>query len=125
VRHIFSGILPRPDTLQAYQSSVPDIAERLVALAEREQAHRHSHEDDMHAIIRKEAEHEYQFRFRGDALALTILFTCVAFAALLWFTGADAVPVACLVGTPVLSGLGALLAARRSGSGTKSRTPQH
>jgi hypothetical protein len=72
-------ILPRPETLQAYQTSVPDIAERLVALAEQEQAHRHCHEDDMHAIIGREAEQEHQLRSRSDALALIMLFACVAF----------------------------------------------
>ena len=41
-RHeLHQGPLPHPDILRLYDSVVPGLAERIVKMAEREQAHRH------------------------------------------------------------------------------------
>lgn len=41
----FTGPLPPPDVLHGYEQVLPGAAERIVAMAEREQGHRHQVED--------------------------------------------------------------------------------
>lgn len=38
----FSGPIPHPDVLREYDKIIPGAAERIVAMAEREQEHRHA-----------------------------------------------------------------------------------
>lgn len=42
----FSGPIPPPEILAGYQSILPDAPERILKMAEKEQSHRHSLEDD-------------------------------------------------------------------------------
>lgn len=42
----FSGPIPPPEILAGYQSILPDAPERILIMAEKEQAHRHSLEND-------------------------------------------------------------------------------
>ncbi|HHQ4525524.1 DUF2335 domain-containing protein [Aeromonas veronii] len=41
-REFFSGPLPPPKVLKSYETILPGTAERIIQMAEREQAHRHS-----------------------------------------------------------------------------------
>lgn len=41
VRESFSGPLPHPSVLEDYEKVMPGLSERIVAMAEREQRHRH------------------------------------------------------------------------------------
>lgn len=45
VSQSYSGPLPRPSDLQAYEDTLPGVADRIVSMAEREQVHRHEAED--------------------------------------------------------------------------------
>lgn len=47
----FSGPLPPPSVLQGYNDIVPDAAERILSMAEREQAHRHDHDSQFVQLL--------------------------------------------------------------------------
>ena len=80
-----SGPIPDPATLQQYDILVPGSAQRIIAMAEREQAHRHAREaEEQAADIRHRdeltaAQMENAKRvFRSDALGQTFGFIVAA-----------------------------------------------
>ena len=62
----WSGPLPAPESLAKYDSVVPGSAERILAMAEKEQNHRHQTED-------KAARRQYVIAF----LSVLFAFACV------------------------------------------------
>ena len=62
----FEGPLPPPDDLQAYESILPGVAERIVGMAEGQIAHRQD-------IERKEAGRASLGIYSGTALAFAVL----------------------------------------------------
>lgn len=57
----FQGPLPPPDILIQYNNIQPGFAERIVAMAEKEQAHRHSLEGTVVSSSFKEAQRGQQY----------------------------------------------------------------
>ncbi len=45
-QELYSGPIPHPDLLKKYDSVIPGLAERIVAMAEEEQKHRHKLDDE-------------------------------------------------------------------------------
>ena len=92
----YSGPLPPPAQLEQYNQIVPGAAERLLAMVEREQRHRHSVE---RAAVEVEREHFVGIPKRGQTLAVALALVCLAVAAGLFATGRTA------GGSAVLAGL--------------------
>lgn len=77
VQRVHSGPLPAPDTYGHYEQVLPGSAERILAMAEKEQDHRHRSEGRV--IF-----HEYGIRYvsqGGAILALMMLCSLVAYCA--------------------------------------------
>lgn len=77
VRKSHSGPLPSPEMYAEYESAHPGSAERILQMAEKEQAHRHLNEGKM-------VTHEYGVRYTsqvGAILALVLLCGTVAYCA--------------------------------------------
>ncbi|MEA3053998.1 MAG: hypothetical protein QOG72_2901 [Sphingomonadales bacterium] len=68
-----SGWLPTPDDLAAYETILPGLAERIVAMPEREQKHRHE-------VIENALDRDYQLKHRGQTLAITSMVLLLAFS---------------------------------------------
>ena len=67
----FSGPLPPPSTLERYEQIAPGAAERVIAMAERNQAHRH-------ALETAAVHHEIQISNRGQVCALIVALTGIS-----------------------------------------------
>lgn len=75
VSRTHQGPLPPPELLHGYEQALPGAAERIVAMAEREQAHRHTQEARMIGG-------EYRTRWSGQAamiIAIIVLGLLVAY----------------------------------------------
>jgi uncharacterized membrane protein len=70
------GPLPAPEDLEAYENTCPGAAERILAMAERNQGHRHS-------LERATLDANVDLQTRGQRLAITAL---VAMLLLIGFT---------------------------------------
>lgn len=68
----FAGPLPHPSILEGYDKVIPGAAERILAMAEREQAHRHKMDSDHLSLLARE-------RSRGQTYGFAI--GCVAIVA--------------------------------------------
>lgn len=67
----YSGPLPRPEDLAKYDQVVPGSAERIIAMAEREMAHRH----------------EGDRRTQKGVITTTIISICFAFISVIILSG--------------------------------------
>ena len=120
------GPLPAPEELHAYNQLVPGAAERIIAMAEREQATRHNSDDlAQRADIRhrdelvKSQQANARGVFRSDLLGQTLGFllaaACVACAAYTALNGAHpSVPIAFLA-FPLASVIKALRSRKDNG----------
>jgi uncharacterized membrane protein len=70
-RKFHKGPLPAPEDFEHYDTVLPGAAERIIAMAEKEQAHRHDAE-------RKVIFHEFGTRYVGQVGALVALVLLVA-----------------------------------------------
>lgn len=104
----WSGPLPAPADLEKFNQLIPNGAERILAMAEREQAHRIEYERlGLPATIRESR--------RGQILGSIISLAAVLGAVIAAVIGAPwQVPVA-LVGVPVLGLVKAIVRPRPSG----------
>lgn len=75
---MFTGPLPPPVVLEGYEAVVPGSAERIMAMAEKEQDHRHSREDEIVRIFS-----------RGQWLAFVLGVLALGSATLLLALGRD------------------------------------
>lgn len=79
----FSGPLPRPELLAAYNEIIPDGAERIMRLTEKEQDHRHEWERNQQTLVGIVAHQEYGTTSRGQlfglVVAILIMATGIAF----------------------------------------------
>lgn len=71
-----SGWLPSPKYLRDYEAILPGLAERIVALPEREQAHRHK-------VVEQAVRDDAALKRRGQALAMASLVLLLALSVLL------------------------------------------
>lgn len=77
VQKTYRGPLPTPESFEHYEAVLPGSAERILAMAEKEQNHRHSSEDRV-------ISYEYTARYIGQAgavVALCLLASLVAYCA--------------------------------------------
>lgn len=87
----FSGPIPPPESLEHYEQIIPGLADRLVAMAERETAHRHEIEKldaqrNIEAVRKTFAE-----RRIGQGCAFIVALTAIAGAVYCASIGAYAV----------------------------------
>lgn len=66
------SLLPPPDDLDRYVQHLPGAAERLLAAAEREQAHRHQIENALLAIDRDGVPRSFESHRRACWIALVV-----------------------------------------------------
>ena len=82
--------MPPPGTLQAYEQMLPGAAERMMAMAEREQAHRHQ--------LRTQEQHFQRTwlaeRARGQWLSFFLAVLCVGAAIYFFHKGNHAAGIA-------------------------------
>lgn len=75
-----SGPLPSPKHLKQYEECHPGLAERIVSMAEREQAHRHKTIDSMEtfrsATLKHLSRRDARGQYLGAALATSVLGFC-------------------------------------------------
>ena len=70
----FSGPLPHPEILKGYQQLIPDAPERILRMAEKEQSHRQSAENEMLAQNRRNIEGSISANRRSQILAACAIF---------------------------------------------------
>jgi len=86
-QEIFSGPLPKPETLAQYEQIKPGFAERLILMAEKEQKERH---ENQRALIQIEQQNQIatnQSIKRGQLLALVAVFAMIGYCSYLAFLG--------------------------------------
>lgn len=100
----WSGPLPPPAALEKFNEIIPNGADRIVKMAEAEQAHRHTYEKDGLAASTAEAS-------RGQFLGAFISCLAICAAGYAAHVGAHAAAAA-LVGIPILGIVQALIRPR-------------
>jgi uncharacterized membrane protein len=105
IRAVRSGPLPDAAELQRYNQITPGLADRIVAMAEKEQGHRHSLQTTVVA-----GEHKRQARGQLYALAATVVLSGVATTALMH--GAE--KIGCTALGVIAACIGAFLLERRA-----------
>jgi uncharacterized membrane protein len=104
-----SGPLPAPEDLQAYETALPGLAERIVSSFEREQAHRHRMEGER-------SRGDYRLKARGQLMGLVALFAMLAIVAFMVREGAAteaaALGTAVMIGVVAVYVTGRVIAAR-------------
>lgn len=79
----YRGPVPDPETLRRYGEVIPTAPERILAMAEREQTHRHKLDCAVHAGAEQEFQAELKLRSRAQWMACVLVIMLVALAA--WF----------------------------------------
>jgi uncharacterized membrane protein len=74
-RSSYTSPLPSPDDLDRYVAHLPDAAERLLSVGEREQAQRHQVENRLLAIDEREMPRFYAGQRAGQAMSLILGLT--------------------------------------------------
>jgi len=90
----FSGPLPHPRHLQAYNEILPGAADRIIAMAEKEQAHRHSWED-------KSLKFDFSYSVLGIALGFLVALALLLLAYMSSQAGHQTVALAFLAASSV------------------------
>lgn len=91
---MFSGPLPPPEILAKYDDVSPGFAERLMTMAENNQAHRHAMERE---VIPARAKLE----LRGQIIGAAIAFLVLAFAGWFVYLGKSTTAIGLVVGEAV------------------------
>lgn len=100
----FSGPLPPPGVLQGYEDVVPGAAERIIAMAESEQNHRHH-------IQRESTNKHYAFRRTGQFFGLLVALGGLTTAGYIAYLGHPA--AASVIGGTTLLGMVAVFVTGR------------
>ncbi len=112
--NMWQGPLPPPEHLERFNSVVPGAAERILAMAEKQQNHRIALEE--HAVKEQLVQSK-----RGQLFGLVIGLGGILLAAFLAYLGFST--SAATVGSVALSGLAIAFIVGRTGQGTKSSKP--
>lgn len=91
-QRFFSGPLPPPEMLAQYNQAAPNAADRIIAMAEQEQAHRQQ-------LERSQAENDHTLKTRGQLFGILSLIAILLLAAFLAYLGNAASAVTLTVGT--------------------------
>jgi uncharacterized membrane protein len=105
----WTGPLPPPAALEQFERVIPGSAERILQMAEREQAHRIGQEN-------KGLRAEIEDSTRGQWLGGIVAFSAIAGAALNSVFGGPWQASVALVGVPILGAVQAFIRGRESGS---------
>lgn len=115
----YTSPLPSPDDLARYNELIPDGAERLLAVGEREQAHRHEIERRLVSLDEKGMPEFYDGQRRGHYVSLALGIGYEAVMVVVVLAGA---PIAGVAGAAV--GIGAMVwAVRRDTDSTSKPEP--
>jgi uncharacterized membrane protein len=108
-RRIHKGPLPAPEDFAKYNNIVPGAGERILAMAERNQAHRHAMEEREAAqtdaeieIDKSDSANEFVLKTRGQWLAFGTLLLLVPLALYLAYLG-DTSAAALIAGAAMVS----------------------
>lgn len=99
-----SGPLPRPSDMAAYETIQPGFAERIMRMAEGEQAQRHASMNDM---VRK----GYDLKSRGQIFAIGSVVILTGFASYIAYLG-NTTAAAAVVTIGIVGVVGAFVARR-------------
>lgn len=107
-----SGWLPTPEFMKQYDLALPGLAERIVALPEREQSFRHNTTKDI-------VSRDYKLRTTGQWMGLAALAMILAFCAFLtiWGFGKQAAWVA---GTVIIGTVGVFVTGQLFNAGSST-----
>lgn len=108
----YSGPMPHPKHLKAYEEIKPGSAQEIIGMAQAEQAHRH-------AMQRMEMSYPYW----GLAAGFVGLVTCVGGAVTLGLYGHEGVAGG-MLGVPALGVIGWFIKSRISGEGNQEAKPK-
>jgi len=86
----FTGPLPPPDIMRAYGAVDPSFPERIMAMAEREQAHAHAMDAEEHGLVRFDVGARWKATGRGSQYGLAALVAILIAALACVFHGAVA-----------------------------------
>lgn len=100
------GPLPAPEDLEAYERLIHNGADRIMQMAEKEQAHRHTREDENDRA-------ETKLQSQGQTIGTAIVFALLLLATAFVFTGHEA-PAITIFSVTIL-GLGSIFVLRRHG----------
>ena len=82
LERFFAGPLPPPEHMQGYKNVQDDLPNRIMAMTEKEQAHRHQ-------ITSKTVDRDYSLRKQVSFLAFILIIFLMGTGALLLYTGKD------------------------------------
>ena len=92
----WSGPLPPPDALEQFNAIIPNGAERIIGMVEREQAHRIAQEQAVVAATVRDTR-------RGHWMGLVIAIASIVAAVVAAMIGAPAAVSIALVGVPIVA----------------------
>lgn len=106
-----AGPLPDPRSLERYRDLIPNGAERIMAMAEREQRHRHDMEKREQALLERSEQHDFVITRRGQVFGLGVCLLVIGAAMVFVLVGQPGL-AALLVGLD-LAALAAVFVAGR------------
>lgn len=96
VTEIVSGPLPHPRLLKEYDNVIANGAERIMAMAEKEQDNRIKGDIETREVNSRIAFEELQIKRAGQGIALMIILLIFGLVVLFTFTGHEAVAIGLL-----------------------------
>lgn len=107
------GPLPPPEMLLRYEKIIPNAPERLLALVEKEQEHRHQKEKEITAALIHDTKMVRVSEKRGDIIALIIFVFCMGAGLYILENGHSVLLAASLMGAPIVTAIGNFLLRRK------------
>lgn len=98
----FQGPLPPPEMLEHYGELVPDGADRIIRLTEKEQQHRHE-------LEKSDLRHEQKYSMIGLSSGIVVTVLCVVSALAVVLAGYGPIPASIFVSVPLLSAVKSLI----------------
>jgi uncharacterized membrane protein len=109
----WSGPLPSPGTLQQYGDFLPGSPERILAMAERESAHRHTIEIEASKNSTLDTKQYHSAIVRGQWMAFMLVIVAMAAACYCAYIGQTA--IGCVIaGTTLVSVVASIIGKRRT-----------
>lgn len=101
-RECFSGPMPPPKILKGYKEIIPDAPERILQMAEREQRHRESAENEMLAQNRCNIEGAISANRRSQIFAFILVLVLIGTGVILTYLEHEAVGIT-IFGTTIIA----------------------
>ena len=117
-----SGPLPPAETLEHYERIVPGAAERILSMAEKEQANRHDNECKITETLAVDCQADRTESFRKDIIAFLVFLVCMASGLYLITHGYSTKIAGSLMGAPLLVAIGVFVYHRNTGRAGLTRT---